>query len=93
MSGNPTLPDSLGRFALDLVVAARRESARLAAPIRSSGGVAVFVPRADDPAHWVEAGRACRRWGTGGRRPSRALIGQGPALPPSLRRPVRQVLA
>jgi hypothetical protein len=62
-SGNPTLPRWIARPAFDLAVTAPRENARYAEHIRSSAAVAVFAPRLDAPGGWVEAGRACQRFG------------------------------
>jgi len=61
-SGNPTLPDWIGRSIFDFVVTAQGENDRYAAQIRSSSGLAIVVSDANDKAHWVEAGRACQRF-------------------------------
>ncbi|MFZ2101059.1 MAG: Tat pathway signal protein, partial [Oricola sp.] len=61
-SGNPTVPDWLGRSIFDLVFTAQSENDRYAAQIRSSSGLAIFATDANDPAHWVEAGRAYQRF-------------------------------
>lgn len=61
-SGNPTLPDWLGRRLLPLVFTEKAESAKYASHIRSSSGVAVFTSARDDAAHWIAAARACQRF-------------------------------
>lgn len=61
-SGNPTLPGWLGDLIFDLVLTAKSESDKNARQLRSSAGVAVFVGRQDDKAHWVEVGRAYERF-------------------------------
>lgn len=61
-SGNPTLPDWLGRLLFDFVFTAKGENDRYAAQIRSSAGLAIVVSDRNDKPHWVEAGRACQRF-------------------------------
>jgi hypothetical protein len=61
-TGNPTLPDWLGRSMLGFVFKADAENDKYARQIASSAGVAVFVAQKDDPEHWVLAGRACQRF-------------------------------
>jgi nitroreductase len=61
-TGNPSLPDALGRRAFDAFFTAPAENDRLARGIDSSAGIAVFVGERDDRAHWVAAGRACQRF-------------------------------
>ena len=61
-SGNPVAPRWLGRFLFDLFVSAEAENAKYVEHLRSSAGVAVFAAAANDPAHWMEAGRACQRF-------------------------------
>ncbi len=61
-SGNPTLPTVLGRFLFDHFFTVRAENARYARQVRSSAGLAVIHSDRDDPAHWVQAGRACQRF-------------------------------
>jgi nitroreductase len=61
-SGNPTLPDFLGRFMFDRFFTVRAENDRYARQVRSSSGLAVIHSDRDDPAHWVQAGRACQRF-------------------------------
>ena len=61
-TGNPVMPDWLGRLMLDWVYSAENENKTNAAKIASSAGMAVFVAAQDDAAHWVQAGRACQRF-------------------------------
>lgn len=61
-SGNPSLPDWLGRRLFDFVFTAKGENDKYAAQIRSSSGIAIIVSDASDKAHWIEAGRACQRF-------------------------------
>ncbi len=61
-SGNPAMPDWLGRAIFDFVFTANSENDRYARQIRSSAGLAIFVSDADDPAHWVQAGRSYQRF-------------------------------
>ena len=61
-SGSPALPSWLGPGLFDLVFKVDSENAKYAAQIRSSAGLVVFLSEADDPRHWVQAGRACQRF-------------------------------
>ena len=61
-SGNPTSPRWLGGFLFDRFLDAEKENEKVAAQLRSSAGLAVFVSEADDPAHWVDAGRCYERF-------------------------------
>jgi hypothetical protein len=61
-SGNPILPDSLGRLAFDAFFSADAERDRYARQIDSSAGLAIFVGDQADQAHWVRVGRACQRF-------------------------------
>jgi nitroreductase len=61
-SGNPTLPDPVGRFMFDRFFTVRAENDRYARQVRSSAGLAIVHSDRDDPAHWVQAGRACQRF-------------------------------
>ena len=61
-TGNPALPDAIGRLAFDAVFTAANENDRLAADIASSAGIAVFVGEREDLVHWVDVGRACQRF-------------------------------
>jgi hypothetical protein len=62
VTGNPALPDALGRALFDLVVRPASEARRYRAQIQSSAGLVVFVSARDDRAHWVAAGRAYERF-------------------------------
>lgn len=61
-SGNPTLPSFLGRFMFDRFFTVAAENDRYARQVRSSAGLAIIHSDRDDPAHWVQAGRACQRF-------------------------------
>ena len=57
-SGNPALPDPVGRRLFDLVISADSENRKCLAQIASSAGLAVFVSERNDRAHWIASGRA-----------------------------------
>lgn len=61
-SGNPKLPDFLGRFMFDRFFTVKAENDRYARQVRSSAGLAVIHSERDAPAHWVQAGRCCQRF-------------------------------
>ena len=61
-SGNPSVPRWLGSPMFDIMVSAKSENEKYAAQIRSSSGIAVFVSKVDDKAHWIEAGRCYERF-------------------------------
>jgi len=61
-SGNPTLPRWLGSLMFDWLFTAEAENEKYLAHIKSSAGIAVFASAADDPMHWVEAGRSYQRF-------------------------------
>lgn len=61
-SGNPVLPDFLGRLAFDVVFTADAENDKYARQIDSSAGIAVFLAEREDEAHWIAVGRACQRF-------------------------------
>jgi nitroreductase len=61
-TGNPSIPDWLGRLVFGFVASAKSENARTAEQIRSSAGILVLVGKAADRAHWVECGRAYQRF-------------------------------
>ncbi|MCR9136394.1 MAG: Tat pathway signal protein [Alphaproteobacteria bacterium] len=123
-SGNPTMPDWLGRLMFGFAFKPQAENDRYAEQIRSSSGLAVFVAEQDDKAHWVEAGRSYQRFalqatalgirhafvnqplevtkyrpefanliGVGPKRPNLIVrYGYAPPMPPSLRRPISDVI-
>ncbi|MEH6689693.1 MAG: Tat pathway signal protein [Pseudorhizobium pelagicum] len=61
-SGNPALPEWLGRPAFDLVFKAPAENEKYARQMDSSAGVAVFCAASEGPAGWMAVGRACQRF-------------------------------
>lgn len=61
-SGNPSLPSILGRFMFDRFFTVSAENDRYAGQVRSSAGLAIIHSDHDNPAHWVQAGRACQRF-------------------------------
>lgn len=61
-SGNPSAPAWLGSLLFDRFFTTGAENDRYARQLRSSAGVAVFVARRADKAHWVEVGRAYERF-------------------------------
>lgn len=64
-SGNPVLPDAMGRHAFDAFFTAKGENDKYARHIDSSAGIAVFLAEREDKAHWVAVGRACQRFALG----------------------------
>jgi hypothetical protein len=60
-SGNPVLPDWLGRQIFPAVFTKDAENDKYRAQIRSSAGVAVFVGAQEDPQHWIRVGRSYER--------------------------------
>ena len=62
VTGNPRTPRWLGRWLFRATFRAGTENDKVARHIRSSAGIAVFVSRSDDRAHWVEAGRCYQRF-------------------------------
>ncbi len=61
-SGNPALPDSVGRILFDLVVSADSDNRKCLAEIAGSAGLAVFVSERNDRPHWIASGRAYQRF-------------------------------
>lgn len=61
-SGNPALPEWLGRTAFDLVFKASAENDKYARQMDSSAGIAVFSAISEGPAGWMSVGRACQRF-------------------------------
>lgn len=59
--GIPRVPRRLGELLMPLATSAERQSRKDVGDIRSSGAVAVLFSDADDPAHWIEAGRCVER--------------------------------
>ena len=60
--GNPAVPAWLGAVIFDRMITPDSENGKVAEQIRSSAGIAVFIARENDPAHWIEAGRAYQRF-------------------------------
>lgn len=61
-TGNPVLPEFLGRIAFDAFFSAGAEGDKYARQIDSSAGIAIFLAEREDKAHWVTVGRACQRF-------------------------------
>ena len=61
-SGNPVLPDWIGRLILNLVFTKEAENRNYESQLRSSAGVAVFVSDKNEPAYWAESGRCSQRF-------------------------------
>ena len=61
-SGNPAVPRWLGGPMMRLFFTPKAENEKYARQIRSSAGIAVFVSKQNDKAHWVEAGRCYERF-------------------------------
>jgi hypothetical protein len=61
-SGNPALPEWLGPWLFNGLFTEKAETAKYAAQIASSTGIAVFAGAQADPEHWVQVGRSCQRF-------------------------------
>lgn len=61
-SGKPAMPRWLGSRMMGIFFTPKSENERYAKQIRNSSGIAVFASDANDPAHWVEAGRCYERF-------------------------------
>jgi len=61
-SGNPALPRWLGSRVMGLFFKPKSENERYARQVRNSAGLAVFVSKRNDKAHWVEVGRCYERF-------------------------------
>jgi hypothetical protein len=61
-SGNPVLPEWLGRRFFSLVFRKKSENDKYATQLRSSSGVAVFVGDRADREHWIRVGRSFERF-------------------------------
>ena len=59
--GNPDAPRWLGELFMRLAFSAKRQNRKDIRHIRSSGAIAVIFSEADDPGHWIEAGRCYQR--------------------------------
>lgn len=61
-SGNPAMPDWIGRMMFGFAFKPEAENDKYAEQIRSSSGLAIFVSERDDREHWSEAGRSYQRF-------------------------------
>lgn len=61
-SGNPVVPELVGRAMLGLLMSAEGENEKYHQHIAGSAGLAVFMAASDDRAGWVAAGRAYQRF-------------------------------
>jgi hypothetical protein len=61
-SGNPEIPDWLGRTVFPLVFTVDGETKKYRTQLDSTAGVAVFSAARADPLHWALAGRAYQRF-------------------------------
>ncbi len=61
-SGNPAVPSWLGSPMMSLFFTPKSENEKYARQIRNSAGIAVFVSKQNNKAHWVEVGRCYERF-------------------------------
>lgn len=61
-SGNPVLPDWIGRRVFPLVFKKETENDKYRTHVRSSAGIAVFIGARADPLHWISVGRSFERF-------------------------------
>lgn len=61
-SGNPVMPEWIGRRVFPLVFRTEGENDKYRAQVRSSAGIAVFVGAQADPQHWIRVGRSFQRF-------------------------------
>ena len=61
-SGSPSVPRWLGSPMFDIMFSDKRDNDKYATQVRSSAGIAVFVSKVNDKAHWIEAGRCYERF-------------------------------
>ena len=61
-TGNPNIPTWIGDLAFRWLLTVKGENDTATRQVRSSAGIAVFVGRAADKAHWVEVGRCYERF-------------------------------
>ena len=61
-SGNPAVPRWLGSALFPAFFRIDSENEKYAKQVRSSAGIAIFVSKANDKAHWIEAGRCYERF-------------------------------
>jgi len=60
-SGQPALPRWIARHLFGLVLTAKGQNETDIRNIRSSSAIAIIVAAGNDPAAWIDAGRACQR--------------------------------
>jgi hypothetical protein len=61
-SGNPVLPEWIGRRLFPMVFKKGSENDKYRAQVQSSAGIAVFTGDLADPRHWIAVGRAFERF-------------------------------
>jgi hypothetical protein len=61
-AGRPVVPEAFGRQVFPHVFTLASETEGLVRQVRSSAGLAIFVSERDEPAAWVQAGRAAQRF-------------------------------
>jgi nitroreductase len=61
-SGNPAVPDWIGRILFDFAFTTDSENDKYRDHIRSSAGVIAFVSAQDNEQSWVNVGRCCQRF-------------------------------
>jgi hypothetical protein len=61
-SGNPVLPEWIGRRIFPLAFKTGSENDKYRAHVRSSAGIAVFAGDEADPRHWIAVGRSFERF-------------------------------
>lgn len=62
VTGNPSVPDFIGRMGFSLFFDPAAEDDKCAAQMDSSAGIAVFLGDRADRKHWVKVGRAAERF-------------------------------
>ncbi len=62
LTGNPSLPEWVGRLAFDWMLTISAENDKYARQIQSSSGLAIFISKKVNKDYWVRAGRASQRF-------------------------------
>ncbi len=62
VTGNPSMPEFIGRIGFSLFFDAAAEDDKCAAQMSSSAGVAIFLGDHASPKHWAKVGRAAERF-------------------------------
>ncbi|MDX5593934.1 Acg family FMN-binding oxidoreductase [Pseudovibrio sp. SPO723] len=62
-TGSPSVPAWIGSRLFDFAFRKASENTKYAGHVDSSAGMAVIIAERDDPIGWIEAGRACQRFG------------------------------